>query len=103
MPRREIRAGVAPGPREPVRITDTQSAKVAIWVRATVAGVAAGAGALATVAVGDSGIEAQQMFAALAAAAAAVGGVIGVSDRHVTAEAPKEELRTMRRDQELEK
>lgn len=83
--------------QQPVKITSTKGKLILTALRAGVAALAAGAGALATVSVGDNaGIESQQYWAALAAAAAAFGGVIGVRDRDVEAVAPSGELDKMR-------
>lgn len=100
--RRSIRtrrdAAAAPAAAAGDRVTISSSGRriAAITIKAIVVAIAAGAGALATAAVGDQGLQPQQYYSALAAAAAAVGGVLGINEKTADAEAPPGELQKMR-------
>jgi hypothetical protein len=87
---------------EPVRIEEKQTAVWTIVARAGVAALAAFAGALATASIGDGGILVGQYWAAVAAGTVALGGVIGVPDKHLDTFAPRGEVQNMRTDQERE-
>lgn len=88
---------------EQVKIVESGRALALTLLRASVAAVAAGAGALGTAAIGSAELEAGQYWAALGAAAAAFGVVIGVPEGAVKVQAPHGETGKIREIQRQEK
>lgn len=82
--------------REHVKVIESKRALALMLLRASVAAVAAGAGALGTAAIGGGELVVGQYWAALGAAAAAFGVVIGVPEGGVDAQVPGGETKKIR-------
>lgn len=82
---------------EQVNILESGRALALVLLRAAVAALAAGAGALGTAAAGGNGIEPAQVWVAIGAGAAAFGAVVGVPGSEAKTNAPMGEVEKMRR------